>query len=103
LSLLGAPERVRIAGALLDHERWGALLEEALAEFSHVVVDTAPLDSFSDTLTVAPHAEAVCLVVRAGRTPRAAAERVTNLLSLAKAKLAGVVLNGQAKSQGHNS
>jgi capsular exopolysaccharide synthesis family protein len=100
LSLLAASGPVRHAGQLLERENWAAVLQEALGQFEHVVIDTAPLQAFSDTLTIAPEAEAVCIVVRTGRTSRAAAERACGMLALAQAKLAGVILNGLGKGQG---
>jgi Mrp family chromosome partitioning ATPase len=88
---------------LLDPDHWRGLLRAARDQFDCVVIDTAPMISFGDALALAPHADATCLVLRAGRTPRAAAERACETLSLAHAKLAGVVLNGQAGGAAFNS
>ncbi len=103
LSLLAAPEPARNAATLLASDRWPAILEEALAHFDHVVIDTTPLDVFSDTVALAPQAEAVCLVIRAGETPLAMAKRVCTVLSHAQVKLAGVILNGQSGAHRHSS
>jgi len=66
------------------------LLELALTVFDRVVVDTAPLTAVGDTATMAPHVDAVCLVVHAGRTPRRLVRRACVLLGR---QPSGLVLN----------
>ena len=66
------------------------LLELALTVFDRVVIDTAPLTAVGDTATMAPHVDAVCLVVHAGRTPRRLVRRACVLLGR---QPTGLVLN----------
>jgi Mrp family chromosome partitioning ATPase len=63
------------------------------AIFDRVLVDSAPINAVSDALSVAPHVQAVCLVVRAGKTPRRAVERAVRQLRQSGARVAGFVLN----------
>ena len=66
------------------------LLDLALTVFDRVVIDTAPLTAVGDTATMAPHVDAVCLVVHAGRTPRRLVRRACILLGR---QPTGLVLN----------
>ena len=66
------------------------LLELALTVFDRVIVDTAPLTAVGDTATMAPHVDAVCLVIHAGRTPRRLVRRACVLLGR---QPTGLVLN----------
>ncbi len=66
------------------------MLDLALAAFDRVVIDTAPLAAVGDTSTMAPHVDAVCLVVHAGRTPRRLVRRACVLLGRPPS---GLVLN----------
>ncbi|MEA3213366.1 MAG: polysaccharide biosynthesis transport protein [Chthoniobacter sp.] len=78
---------------LLAGSGFADLLAEAILQFDRVVIDTAPLNPVSDTLLLAPHVDAVCLVVRAGSTGRGAAVRACRALKAIGCKPVGVVLN----------
>jgi capsular exopolysaccharide synthesis family protein len=69
------------------------LMNEALAHFDRVVVDSAPIHAVSDTLLVLSRIQTVCLVTRVRRTPRNAVMRAVQILREANAPLAGVILN----------
>ncbi len=69
------------------------ILRQAAARYDRVVVDSAPVQDVSDTLLFARHAEAVCLVIHAGRTPAEDVLRAAKRLSKAGAPLAGFVWN----------
>ena len=71
-----------------------AFFENALARFDRIVIDTAPVHAVSETLFLVPHVDAVCLVVRSGRTPVAAIERALQKLRESGAKIPGFILNG---------
>jgi len=94
LSLLPAGARVVDPPELLGRRSFAALLKDALERFDRVVIDSAPIHAVSDTLLLAPHVEAVCLVLRAGATPRAAVVRAADKLRDSGARLAGFILNG---------
>jgi Mrp family chromosome partitioning ATPase len=57
------------------------------------VIDTPPINAVSDTLTMIPAAQYVCLVVRPAKTRKAAIRRAVHLIHKAKGALAGFVLN----------
>ena len=78
-----------VGGGLLDE-----LLELALDDFDRVVIDTAPVHAVSETLVLASAAKAVCLVVRAGKTPGLVAVRALQRLRDCGAQVPGFVLNG---------
>ncbi|HMJ89313.1 MAG TPA: CpsD/CapB family tyrosine-protein kinase, partial [Candidatus Acidoferrum sp.] len=69
------------------------LIDEALLQFDRVIVDCAPIHAVSDTLMMLGRIQTVCLVVRAGKTPRRAVARAIELLYKAEAPVAGVLLN----------
>ncbi len=71
------------------------LLDEALLHYDRVVVDCAPIHAVSDTLMMLGRIQTVCLVVRAGKTPRRAVARAIELLYKAEAPLAGILMNRQ--------
>ncbi len=69
------------------------LVQQLGEQFERVIFDSAPVNAVSDTLSVAPHVHKTILVVRAGKTPRKAANRALMLLRKSGAKVAGFVLN----------
>jgi polysaccharide biosynthesis transport protein len=81
---------------LLARSRFGELIKEALNYFEQIVIDTPPLLSVADTLLMAEHADAIFLVVHAGKTPRKAVQRAIAILERANLKPAGIILNGVA-------
>jgi Mrp family chromosome partitioning ATPase len=70
-----------------------AIIDEALQYFDRVIIDTAPIHAVSDTLLIMDRVQTVCLVTRAGKTPKRAVLRALQLLRKAEAPLAGLVLN----------
>jgi capsular exopolysaccharide synthesis family protein len=78
---------------LLAHVGISAVLEEALRHFDRVVVDSAPIHAVSDTLLIVDAIQTVCLVVRAGKTPRNSVRRALDMLRHAEAPIGGVILN----------
>ena len=84
----GAP--VRDPAPLID--QLGEHLKDARELGEFVLVDTPPLLVTSDAADVARHADAVLLVVRAGRTPIGAAARAAELLERLGVPLLGAVL-----------
>lgn len=59
-----------------------------------ILMDSSPVLPVSDTLKLATAADAVLMVVRAGRTQRRDAAQVRKMLLSARANVVGVVLNG---------
>ncbi len=76
-----------------------ALLSELAGRYDRVVVDAAPVRVASETLLVASLGDAVCFVVRAGKTRRADVTGALERLRQCGCVLAGVVLNRAADVQ----
>jgi polysaccharide biosynthesis transport protein len=76
------------------------VIADLLKDFDRVIVDSAPVNAVSDTLLIAKHCHGVCLVVRSGKTPRAAVQRGLRLLEQAGANVVGTVLNRLPKGRG---
>ncbi len=79
--------------ALFSPTALGSLLGKAAEEYGQVVIDSAPVNVASETLSIARHASAACIVVRSGRTAIRAASRAARLLGQAGRKPVGFILN----------
>jgi Mrp family chromosome partitioning ATPase len=69
------------------------LLKTLQKHFTHIVVDSPPITSFTDGVLIASMVDGVILVVHANVTSRQAVRRSRQLLLDIGAKLFGVVLN----------
>jgi polysaccharide biosynthesis transport protein len=85
---------------ILSDPAFPALLDRLLGDYDRVIVDSAPVNAVSDTLLLAKHFNAVCLVVRSGKTPRAAVERAVRLLGQSGANTIGTILNRLSRGYG---
>jgi succinoglycan biosynthesis transport protein ExoP len=94
LSLLGAGHRAPNPSELLGSSSLREIVHEALESFDRVVIDTSPVNVFSDALLVSHAAQSVCLVIRANSTRRRAVKRALRLFYRTGHKPDGVVLNG---------
>jgi Mrp family chromosome partitioning ATPase len=61
--------------------------------FTHVVIDSPPIASFTDGVLIASLVDGVILVVHAGKSSRQVVRRSRKLLLDVGAKIFGVVLN----------
>jgi len=94
LFLLGNPHGTARAAELLAGDNLRMVLEQCAELFDHIVIDTAPVAVVSDALCFARYVPTICLVVRAGHTPRRLVRRARTLITeVAGRPLAGVVLN----------
>jgi capsular exopolysaccharide synthesis family protein len=93
LSWIPAGTIVPNPAELLMQADFQQLLNEGLAGFDRIVIDTAPLLPVSDTLLLAGKVQTVVLVVHGCKTSRKAVERSVQMLNNASAPLGGVVLN----------
>jgi capsular exopolysaccharide synthesis family protein len=80
-------------GELLGANAFTTLVGTLVERFDRVVIDSAPVNGVSDTLRITPLASYVCLVIRAGKTPKKAIARARKLIENSKGRLAGFVLN----------
>lgn len=78
---------------MLSSDTMRQLLEEARGIYTHVVMDSPPLLSVTDSVVLAREADAVVLIVRHGKSTKHAVRRARDLLLRAGAKLAGIALN----------
>ncbi|WP_263377658.1 GumC family protein [Granulicella paludicola] len=69
------------------------LLEEARGTYTHIVMDSPPLLSVTDSIVLARDADAVVLIVRQGKSSKHALRRARDLLIRSGARITGVALN----------
>jgi polysaccharide biosynthesis transport protein len=93
LTIIYAGSRAPNPAELLAEQRLRDIIEELKEWFERIVIDTPPINAVSDTLTMIPSAQYVCLVVRPAKTRKAAIRRAIHLIHKAKGSLAGFVLN----------
>jgi polysaccharide biosynthesis transport protein len=78
---------------LIGSEQMTNLLKTMQNNFTHVVVDSPPIASFTDGVLIASMVDGVILVVHSGRSSRQVVKRSRQLLQDIGAKILGVVLN----------
>jgi len=78
---------------LLGSEQMRRLLETLQKQFTHVVVDSPPISSFTDGVLISSMVDGVLLVVHGGKSSRHIVKRSRQLLQDVGAKIFGVVLN----------
>ena len=100
LFVLAGGRRAPNPAEILAGPFFGQLIAEAANLFDRVVIDSAPILAVSDTLLMTSHAQTVCMVVRAGKTPREAVRRAISLLRKSGVRPAGLVLNRLRRSGG---
>ncbi len=104
LSIIGHDEESRLhllpsgpvppnPAELIGSEQMAKLLKTLQNNFTHVVVDSPPIASFTDGVLVASMVDGVILVVNSGRSSRQVVRRSRQLLMDIGAKIFGVVLN----------
>ena len=77
-------------------------LFQALTDaFDVVVVDTAPINSVADTISLLPFAKIVLLVIKAAKTPERAIFRAISEMRRVGAQIDGLVLNQLPKRGGY--
>lgn len=78
---------------LLESPNFAKMLAYCSEHFPYVLVDTPPVGSVADALTVARNCDGSVLVVRSGSTSRKLVEDAARLLKRTETPLLGVVLN----------
>ncbi|MEP7075994.1 MAG: capsular biosynthesis protein, partial [Acidobacteriota bacterium] len=77
----------------IGSDQMASLLKILQKHFTHVVVDSPPIASFTDGVLIASMVDGVILVVHSGRSSRQVVRRSRQLLNDIGAKIFGVVLN----------
>ena len=78
---------------LLGSDQMRRLMSVLQAKYTHVVVDSPPVSSFTDGVLISSMVDGVLLVVHGGKSSRHIVRRSKQLLSDVGAKIFGVVLN----------
>ncbi len=88
---------------LIGSNQMADLLKLLQGSFTHVVVDSPPIASFTDGVLIASMVDGVILVVHSGKSSRQIVRRSRQLLQDIGAKIFGVVLNNvNLRSQDNN-
>ena len=78
---------------MLGSDTMQALLEECKGIYTHIVMDSPPLLSVTDSVVLARDADAVVMIVRHGKSSKHAMRRARDLLVRSGAPVTGIVLN----------
>jgi capsular exopolysaccharide synthesis family protein len=78
---------------LLGSDQMRRLMTTLQSHYTHVVIDSPPISSFTDGVLIASMVDGVLLVVHGGRSSRHIVRRSKQLLNDVGAKVFGVVLN----------
>jgi succinoglycan biosynthesis transport protein ExoP len=78
---------------LIGSEQMRHLIKVLEGTFTHIVIDTPPVGSFTDGVLASTLVDGVLLVVHSGKTSRSVARRTKQLLQDVGAKVFGVILN----------
>jgi protein-tyrosine kinase len=77
---------------MLQTASFGHVIDKLAASFDWILIDSPPVISLTDALSLHQHADGSLLVARAGQTPREAIKEAVTLLN--PKKVLGVILNG---------
>jgi capsular exopolysaccharide synthesis family protein len=83
------PQPAELLGSCLMRE----YLNRWRQEYDHVVVDTPPILTVTDAVLLSVEADSVLMVIRAGKTEKAALRRARDLLVQMNVKVTGIVVN----------
>jgi capsular exopolysaccharide synthesis family protein len=84
---------------LLGSDQIRSLMKVLASNFTHIVIDSPPVASFTDGVLLSSVADGVLLVVHGGNASRHIVRRSKQLLADVGAKIFGVVLNNVAVSR----
>lgn len=79
--------------SLLESERLQEVLGQVADVFDYVIIDTPPIGTVADALTVGKYADGNVLVVRSGFTKKALVRDTVERLKVTNQPLLGIVLN----------
>ena len=100
LFLLPAGTCPRRPGSLFAM-RAGQFLADTAGLYDYTIFDTPPILAADDVSSLAPHADGLIMVIRAGFTSSRLAKNALDLLYLRHIKVIGLVLNAVPKGRGH--
>jgi len=79
---------------LLGSELMDKYLDLLRGQFDHIIIDSPPALSVTDSVILSAKVDSVVIVVLAGRTRKEALRRVAQLFTQVNAKVMGTVMNG---------
>lgn len=85
---------------LLGSDQMRVLLERLRGSFTHIVIDSPPIASFTDSVLLSTLVDGVLLVVHGGRASRNIIRRCRQSLQDVGARIFGVVLNNVTLTKG---
>jgi len=100
LSVLGSGPAAPNPSELLGSELWRSFIQDALARYDQIIIDTAPVLLATDATVLATGADGVILVVRANESSRGVARRACHSITEVGGHLFGVVLNAAQVRRG---
>lgn len=100
LFLLPAGACPRRPGSLFAM-RAGQFLADTAGKYDYTIFDTPPILAADDISSLAPHADGLIMVIRAGFTSSRLAKNALDLLYLRHINVIGIVLNAVPKGRGH--
>ncbi|GAB1796158.1 CpsD/CapB family tyrosine-protein kinase [Priestia megaterium] len=86
---------------LLASKQMGEVLDEMKERFDMVIFDTPPILAVADAQILANQVDASLLIVSSSKTEKDAALKAKELLTQAKSKLLGAVLNNRKMEEGN--
>ncbi|MEH7585846.1 CpsD/CapB family tyrosine-protein kinase [Priestia megaterium] len=86
---------------LLASKQMGEVLDEMKERFDMVIFDTPPILAVADAQILANQVDASLLIVSSAKTEKDAALKAKELLTQAKSKLLGAVLNNRKMEEGN--
>jgi succinoglycan biosynthesis transport protein ExoP len=98
LRFIPSGPKISSPSEVLGSIRFQNLIRQWETEYDYIILDSAPVLSVSDSVSIASWADAVLVVARYGVTPVDALKRTKNVLSRANARIHGIILNGAADS-----
>jgi capsular exopolysaccharide synthesis family protein len=78
---------------MLSSDSMRLLIERCRGRYTHIVMDSPPLLSVTDSIVLARDADAVVLIVRQGKSSKHALRRARDLLVRSGARITGIALN----------
>ncbi len=78
---------------MLSSDTMRRLLQEARGMYTHIVMDSPPLLSVTDSVVLARESDTVVLIVRHGKSTKHAVRRARDLLLRSGGRLSGIALN----------
>jgi capsular exopolysaccharide synthesis family protein len=100
LHVMTAGHRAPNPAELLSGASFGEMIRNARSIYDRIVIDSAPVNSVSDSLLLLKDVQTVCLVIHAGKTPRKAVQRAVLRLTQSGSRPVGFILNRMPEHSG---